>query len=232
MSARLTTLLALDLRLQRRYGIYYAYAFVILFYAGTLYFAGDYLPAWVVGLVVYTDPAVVGFFFIGALMMLEKAEGARSALAMTPISAGEYLLSKTMTLSGVSLVSVIVIGSLAHSDTSWPVLLPATLLTSITFIGIGAPIALRFKTVTAYLIGSTGYLVPAILPAGFALFDPMPVWAIIIPTASQLELIQIGLGKTPQGGWEMAAMFAVAGVMAVAAQWFGMRSLAGELGRK
>jgi fluoroquinolone transport system permease protein len=232
MSARLATLLALDAHLQFRYGIYYAYAFVVAFYAVVLIYGAPYLPAWAIGVIVYTDPAVVGFFFLGALMMLEKGEGARSALAMTPISVDEYVASKTVTLSTISLIAVTVIGLLAHSGTNLAVLLPAALLTSISFISIGVPIALRFKSVTSYLVGSTGYLLPIVLPAGIAFLDPMPAWAMLIPTASQLNLILIGLGKTPVSGWEMAAMFAIATAAALAANRFGVHSLAKELGRE
>ncbi|MEX0957193.1 MAG: hypothetical protein WDZ83_18520 [Rhizobiaceae bacterium] len=232
MSARLATLIGLDARLQFRYGVYYAYAFVIVFYALIIFYAGDWLPAWAIGVVVYTDPAVVGFFFLGALMMLEKAEGARSALAVTPVSSAIYLWSKAITLTVVAVIAVTVISSLIHGGVNWTLLIVATALTSIQFIGIGVPIARRFRTVTSYLIGSAGLLVPVVLPGALALYDPMPTWAIIIPAASQLKLILIGLESGTASALEIAAMLSVAALAAAASVWWGIRDLEKELGRK
>jgi fluoroquinolone transport system permease protein len=231
MNARLATLLSLDARLQLRYGIYYAYAMVVAFYVAALTWLGPFLPPQAVGLIIYSDPAVLGFFFLGALMMLEKAEAARSALAMTPISAADYVWSKTLTLTAVAVVAVTIIGALPHGETNWPILIAATVLTSIQFIGIGVPIALKFRTVTAYLIGSGGLLLPVVLPAGLALLDPMPAWAIIIPAASQLRLVLIGTGVAKAGAGEVAAMLAICMAAAAAGLYVGIRSLKREFGK-
>lgn len=231
MSARFATLIALDARLQLRYGIYYAYAVVVAFYVAVLVYLGPWLPPQAAGLIIYSDPAVLGFFFLGALMMLEKAEAARTALAMTPVSAADYVWSKTLTLTAVSVIAVAVIGTLAHEGANWPVLIAATVLTSMQFIGIGVPIALKFRTVTAYLIGSGGLLLPVILPAGLALLDPVPYWAIIIPAVSQLRLVLVGTGANTAGVGEIAAMLAVSAAAAAAGIHVGIRSLKREFGK-
>lgn len=232
MTARLATLLRHDARLQLRNGIYYAYAVVIAFYFAVLIWAAPFLPGWFVGVVIYSDPSVLGFFFLGGLMMLEKAEGARSALAMTPVSAADYLVSKTITLTIVAVIAVAVIGVLVNAGTGLPLLLLGGALTSIAFVGIAAPIALGFKSVTSYIVGSTGLVLPIVLPAGLALLDPMPVWAIIVPTASQLRLILVGLGWGSASLWEIAAMVLVSAAFAAACLWLGIASLKKELGYK
>jgi fluoroquinolone transport system permease protein len=231
MSARLATLLSLDARLQLRYGIYYAYAVVVAFYVVALVWLAPFLPPQTVGLIVYSDPAVLGFFFLGALMMLEKAESARTALAMTPVSAADYVWSKTLTLTAVAVVAVAIIGSAAQGPMNWPVLLAATVLTSVQFIGVGVPIALGFRTVTAYLIGSAGLMLPFVLPAGLALLDPMPAWAIVVPAASQLRLVLIGAGAAAGGAGEIAAMLAVCAIAAAAGIFVGIRGLKREFGK-
>ncbi len=230
MSPRLTTLAGLDVRLQLRYGIYYAYAFVIAFYVAVAVAFGNRLPAGAVGFIVYSDPAVLGFFFIGALMMLEKAEGTRIALAVTPATPADYLWAKTLTLTTVAVVAVAIIGALAHAHPNWAVLLPATVMTSVCYIGIGVPIALRFRTVTSYLIGSAGWLTPVVAPGLIAFLDPMPAWAMIVPTAAQLRLILVGVGAAETGKAELAAMFAVALAAAAGAFRLGTWSLMRELG--
>ena len=231
MSPRLATLLSLDARLQLRYGIYYAYAVVVAFYVALLVWLAPFLPPRVAGLIIFSDPAVLGFFFLGALMMLEKAEAARVALAMTPVSAADYVLSKTLTLTAIAVMAVGVIAGAAHESANWPILIAATVLTSIQFIGIGIPIALKFRTVTAYLIGSAALLLPVVLPAGLALLDPMPGWAIVIPAASQLRLILIGTGVADAGAGGIAAMLAVCAIAAAVGMLAGIRSLKREFGK-
>lgn len=232
MARRLATLIAHDARLQFRYGIYFAYAFVLAFYIIVLLYAGPYLPAWLPALIIFTDPAVLGFFFLGALMMLEKAEDARSALAITPISAADYFWAKTTTLTTMALIAVAILTPFLHEAVNWPMLFAIVALTSIHFIGIGVLTAFYFKTVTSYLIGAAGFLIPIIAPGFIALMDPMPLWAILIPSVSQFKLILIATGATSANAGEIAAMFIIALLAALGTVWLAIRSLKKELGSK
>ena len=232
MSGLLATLVIHETRLQFRYGIYLAYAFVVAFYAGALVWGGAYLPPAFVAFIIYTDPAVLGFFFLGALMMLEKAEGVRLALSVTPVAPRAYFWAKALPLTALGLVAVVIMAPLVHAGIDWPVLLGAVLLTALAYLGIGVPIALHFRTVTSYLIGSAGFLMPVILPAFLAFLDPMPGWAMIVPTAAQLRLIMVGTGAVDDGPIAVTVMFVIALASAVAAVWFGIKRLEKEIGRK
>ncbi|MBU1175135.1 MAG: hypothetical protein KKH72_07000 [Alphaproteobacteria bacterium] len=232
MSGLFLTLVAHETRLQFRYGIYFAYAFVVAFYVGVLVWGGAYLPPALVGFIIYSDPAVLGFFFLGALMMLEKAEGVRRALAIAPVSASAYFWAKALPLTLLGLVAVATMAPLVHAAVDWPVLMAAVALTALAYLGIGVPIALHFRTVSSYLIGSAGLMMPIILPAFLAFLDPMPAWAMIVPTAAQLRLIMIGTGAASDGFGAAVLMFAVALAGTVAAIWFGLERLEKEIGRK
>jgi fluoroquinolone transport system permease protein len=135
LTTRIATLARLDVTLQRRYGIYYAYAFVVAFYAAIIHLAGPALPAAAVGFIIWSDPAVLGFFFLGALMMLEKAEGARAALGVSPASPVDYVLAKTVTLTALAVAAVAVIGVVSPDNENWPVLLAGTVLISCSSFG-------------------------------------------------------------------------------------------------
>ncbi len=165
MTASALTLLTHDLRLQRRYGIYYAYAFVMAFYVLALRYAAPWLPEWAVSVLVYSDPATVGFFFLGALMMLERSELSRTALAVTPISARDYLLAKAASLGALAVVASALLGVISPGSVNWALYLPAVSITAISYLLLGVPIALRFRTVTGYLIGSAGLLALACVPS-------------------------------------------------------------------
>ena len=220
-----------DARLQYRYGIYAAYAFVVGFYALVLTLGRDVLPGWAVALIVYTDPAAVGFFFLGALMMLEKAEGVRTALATSPADASTYLGGKVVTLTAIALVACVVL-LLVHRAAPYPLLLLASVaLTSIAFLGIGVPIALAFRTVNGYLVGSSSFLTPLIGPAFLALLDPMPLWLGIWPPVAQLRLILVAMGYASASWTELLMLLGVAALAAIAAMIFAQRSLIRELGK-
>lgn len=232
MSARLAALVVHEARLQYRYGIYVAYAFVVAFYVAALAWGGAMLPPVFVAFVVYSDPAVLGFFFLGALMMLEKAEGVRFALSVSPVSATDYFVSKALPLTLLGVVAVAVMAPLVQARIDAAVLMGAVALTALTYLGIGVPIALRFRTVTSYLIGSAGLLLPAILPAFLAFLDPMPVWAMLVPTAAQLRLIMNGVGARADASPALALMFAATALGAAGAVWFALRRLDREIGQK
>ncbi len=231
-AARFLTLLRHDLRLQLRNGIYYAYAFVILTYAALLYWLGQYLPDWMPGLIILTDPAVIGFFFLGALMLLEQAEDVRTGLAVTPVSAAEYFWAKTLPLTALAVLAVGVIGLFLHTDTDHLMLAATVILTSVCFLGIGVPTALYFRSVASYLIGSGGYMIPIMAPLLLALGEEMPGWAIVLPTASQMRLVLVATGARDATTLELVLMFGVAAIAAAGAVWFAIRRLEGELGTK
>lgn len=229
--SRMFALAAHDARLQYRYGIYAAYIFVVGFYLLVLTVGRDVLPAWTIGFVIYTDPAVVGFFFLGALMMLEKAEGVRTALAASPVTSAQYLVGKMLTLSGLALLACVLM-LLVHGSTENPaLLLAAAALTSISFIGIGVPIALGFRTVNEYLIGAGAFLTPVIAPGFLALIEPMPAWLGLWPPVAQFRLMLVALGHASAGPIETVLFLGVASAAAVAATWFALVSLRREFGK-
>jgi fluoroquinolone transport system permease protein len=226
------TLLAHELRLQYRYGIYAAYGAVVTLYAIALAVLGPAAPDWIVALIIFSDPSALGFFFLGGLMLLEKGEGARVALAITPASARAYLLAKTVALTSLALLAVAVLGLVKAGPVRWELLLPVVALTSAFCIGIGAGFALRFSTVNGYILGTAALLFPLFGPSLLALLEPMPAMLAVIPTVSQFRLILVALGHGSALPVEIAAMFAVQLVAAIAALALGERALLRELGHK
>lgn len=231
MSGRLLALVRHDMRLQARYGIYLAYGFVVAFYVTVLVGLGELLPSWAIGVLLYSDPAAVGFFFLGALMMLEKGEGVRTALAAAPTGAADYLAGKAITLTGLSLLAALIIVLAAHPEADLGLLLIGQALTSVGFIGLGVPLALRFRTVNGYLVGAGAALTPFLVPAGLALLEPMPIWALLWPPVAQLRLILVATGHGVATPVEIALMLVSMLVFAVAAAAVALVALRRELGK-
>ncbi len=55
-------------------------------------------------LIIFNEPTMVGFIFIGISIILEKDQEVLSALFITPINHHFYLLSRVITLSTISLI--------------------------------------------------------------------------------------------------------------------------------
>lgn len=59
-------------------------------------------------LLIYNDPAIVGFIFIGISIILEKDQEVLPALFVTPLNRHIYLISRIMTLSLIGFFSALV----------------------------------------------------------------------------------------------------------------------------
>jgi fluoroquinolone transport system permease protein len=231
-SARAITLLRHDVQLQWRYGIHLAYAVVVAIYTMILGGAGQALPRWVTGALLFSDPAALGFFFLGALMMLERSEGVRTALAVTPMSVGEYLFAKTATLTAVALVACAILAIAGPGGSDVGLLTLTVVLTSVQYVGIGVPIAIHFRTVNAYLVGSAGFLTPLVGPGFLALLDPLPTWLLVIPAVAQFRLLLVATGAATATPAALGVMLGAALLAAVGAMLLARDALARELGRR
>ena len=95
---RFTSALKYDLKFQIRHGFYYAYAFVVTFYLIALLNIPLGIREWVTTLVIFSDTSVLGFFFVGSIILLERGQGTLNTLFVTPIRLHEFLLSKSLSL--------------------------------------------------------------------------------------------------------------------------------------
>ncbi|MCB9994663.1 MAG: hypothetical protein H6873_13530 [Hyphomicrobiaceae bacterium] len=227
----LPTLLSFEVRLQQRYGIYYAYGFVIAFYVLALIYLAPYFPDWLPAIIIYSDPAAIGFFFLGALMMLEKGQSTRMALGVTPVSATDYFSAKAISLAAISLVAVLILSFFFAGPVDHALLLVAATITSVQFIALGVPTALYFRTVTSYLMGAAGVFTPFVLPAGFAFFDHLPLWAMLWPPTAEFRLILDATGARTDTMTDLLILFAVSLAGTALAIWFAIHRLEEEFGR-
>ncbi len=232
MPNRLAVLLGHDLRLQWRYGIFAAYAMVITSTGLVVYFLKDVLPSWFVGLMVFTDNSAIGFFFLGGMLLLERAENVRDTLAVTPVSGTEYLISKTVTLTLFALAAVTVVALVVDLTTNWPLYLVATAITSIFYLGFGAWMAVRIKTVTGYITSSLLYFFPVIVPAGVAFMEPMPLVFAVLPTAAQFDLVLAGLDGTALSPARLTILLVSSALGAILSFRLGVQALRREFGVK
>ena len=163
---RLLATIRCDLRLQQRNGFYYASAFVVAVYAlglSQLHATGARLNlAALLPAVVLNNLMITSFYFIAALVLLEKTEGTLTAQVVSPLHAGEYIAAKVITLTALALaynlaVVVLVVGSQFSGESRRTEGLPliagigamAALMVMVGFVAVA-----RYDSVNEFLLPS------------------------------------------------------------------------------
>lgn len=187
----LRSMLSWDIRIQVRYGFYAVYAVVTLFY---LLILGN-LPADLVEpalvLVVVTDTAVLGFYFIGALVLIEKREGVLDALVVTPLGIRGYIVSKTISLTALAaLASTVVVAFVHPTGVDFALLLAGVAPTASLFVLVGIAAVARFDTINRYFFSAVLYGTILYAPlAGYLGVFETPLY-YLLPIQPTLVLVE------------------------------------------
>ncbi|KMQ52261.1 ABC transporter permease [Chitinispirillum alkaliphilum] len=187
-----------DLRFQYRHGFYFVYAFILVVYIVLLRNLPDYLVEPFAVLLILSDSAVLGFFFIGGILLLERGQGILDALFITPLRPREYLVSKVVSLTVLSLlVSLcILLGGAGFPYSIIPVIAGIG-LTSSLFILFGCMLGLKATSVNSYFAIAMVVLFPMFLPllGYFGIYDSL-LWNFL-PTHSCIVLTSAYFGHVP-----------------------------------
>ena len=84
---RLRQLLLWELKFQARYGIHFLYGFLTALYAAVLVSLPSFWQKNAAALLIFSDPAAMGLFFMGAIILLEKSQRVTAGFAVSPIKA-------------------------------------------------------------------------------------------------------------------------------------------------
>lgn len=195
---RLASCVRHDVRLQWRAGFYAVYAVLVAVYVLVLGGLEPDLQRSATALMIYIDPSVLGFFFLGGLMLFERGDGALDALFVGPLRAGEYIAAKGISLTLLALLSSLALAIGAGVvPTSAPLMLSGVALTSLMITFFAVAIGSRLTTVNRYFFGGALLSLPLIAP----IFEfvglvshPLLAW---LPAAPGLALIDAGLGGAP-----------------------------------
>lgn len=186
-----------DLRLQVRYGVYAAYAFVAVAYIVLLRSLSPEPRLLVLPPLLLSEAGVIGFFFAGTVLHLERSDGVLSALAVTPLRSGRYLASKMASLALLSALVALVIAAAAVGATiRAPLLALAAALTTALFVAGGLAAAAWFRSLDGFAIwgglGSAVFGLPVLPYLGVL---DSPLWWLS-PTHPALVLLDRAAGPT------------------------------------
>ncbi len=189
---RLLNALKTDIIFQYRQGFYWIYLLITLVYMTIMSKLPEgNIKAVGVMLAVFSDPSMLGFFFIGGIVMMEKVQGVIKYLGVTPVYAWEYLLAKALSLSLVSLAAGSLITKVTYKgEVRFGLLLLGILLSSVFFTLYGFLIAAWARTINQYFIKMVPFMVLIALPCFSFLLKEQSVLFDLFPSVAGLRLIQ------------------------------------------
>lgn len=149
---RLICALKGDIRYQWRYGFYFIYAFMSVLYVVIIRLLPESWRETALIVTLLSDPALLGFFFIGGILQLERGEGLLDALFLSPLRPHEYALSKALSLGLVAAAAglLVALGS-GLPGVRYALLVPSMLIGSMCFTFIGISVSVNLKSTNAFL---------------------------------------------------------------------------------
>ena len=182
-----------ELGFAARYGIIPLYGLLTVVYLLMLSVTPTASRSLTGGIVILTDPAAMGLFFMGAMVLLEKSQQVHCALAASPVRPWEYAVGKVLPLMVVGLCVALPLAAFAEMPLLGVAL--ATVLGSFLFSMLGIVLATASASLNRFLIYSMPVEIVAFVPATFYWFSSLqsPVW-LLHPCVAALALMKPDTG--------------------------------------
>ncbi|MBN1998836.1 hypothetical protein JW935_14850 [candidate division KSB1 bacterium] len=213
-----------DIRFQFKYGFYYVYLLIAIIYIAVLQSVpGDFrIPLLIFFL--FTDICVLGFFFVGGLVLLEKGQRILHVLAVTPMSAKEYVLGKIISLALMAFLTsyVITLAVLGWINFIFHFCY-VVLCSSIFYTAFGLIVVVRSKNLNHYFFRSIVYTIFLLIPAidFFQIFQSRIFY--LWPTKAALILLSASFYDCPVTDVFMAYISLL--IWMIAAVWAAQRQI-------
>lgn len=189
---RVKALVKGDIGFQFKYGFYFLYLFFTAIYIGLLFALHVSWREKAALLMIFTDPAALGLYFMGAIILLEKSERVLDSIAISPVKPVEYVLSKLLSISIISTMVGILIGMAGGVISNVFYFCAGVFLGSCLFSAVGLIIAANIPTLNAFIIATIPASLFINVPAIAYLFGFKTNWMILHPGVSIIELCANG----------------------------------------
>jgi fluoroquinolone transport system permease protein len=213
---RLVSALRLEFTLQVRQKFLHAAVFSGLIWLAVLLPMPAHLRPIAEPYVLIGDISIIGFFFIGGTVFLEKQERTIGAIVSTPLRFWEYLTAKLSVLSSISLFVAVVVTVIAGGTPPRPVpLMLAVVLGTLIMLLVGFASSLPFASVTDWFLSAT---VPLAVLTVLPILDYSGAWpntyAYLIPTHGPMLLLGAAFEQVVLAPWQLAyaVLYPIAGI--------------------
>ncbi|MDX5712574.1 ABC transporter permease [Clostridioides difficile] len=175
---RLKNLILGDIQFQFKYGFYFLYLFLSIIYICIINVFPTFMREKIVIIMIYSDPAAMGLFFMGAIVLLEKSQRVLNSLAVSPVKVSEYILSKVISLGVISSIVAMFIAITLNLD-NIIISTIGTFFSSIIFSLLGLILASKASSLNQFIVLS--------IPIEIICFIP-PILNVLLDTKSYANL--------------------------------------------
>lgn len=187
-----------DMKFQWKYGFYFLYVIIIIIYFMIFSFFQGEVKNTIVSVCVYSDPAAMGMFFMGALILLEKSQRVTNSIAISPVTAWEYILGKSISIGIISEIAGMIL--LLQGHTRNIVLSSIGIFTgSVIFSLCGIMVGAKIESLSQYIVCTIPFeiigFVPVILYRIGFLWDEKLM--LLHPGCSVMQLIEGNISLAP-----------------------------------
>lgn len=189
---RLAATLQTDVRVQLRNGFYLATAFVVACSIALLRWLPNDVAALLLPVVLLENILINTFYFVSALLLLERGEGTLAAQSVTPLRGDEYLASKVMTLTALSLVESLLIAiAVVGLNGRLLTMSIGIALAAILFCLSGVALIVHYESINEFIMPSVLFTAVLSLPILGYFGVGARAWYLLHPIQGSLELMQM-----------------------------------------
>lgn len=194
-----------DIRFQTRHGFYIVYGFVSLFYIIVLRWMPMEVRKYMAPVIVLMDPAAVGFFMAGAVILLERSQGVLDPLFITPLRLRHYIWSKAWTLALLGFLSgeVVIVSSLSIAQMTFLKMVGLYTIAVIMAL-FGVALAVQAKSVNMFLLQAALVMMVLLLPL-LSYFHLVSISFSFLPTDAALYM----LAHAESFSWQKNSAYAI-----------------------
>ena len=180
-----------DMIFQWKYGFYGLYILMIFIYIVIFsFFSGDVKDT-IVSICVYSDPAAMGMFFMGALILLEKSQRITNSIAISPVTPVEYILGKVVSIGIISEIVGIILKAQGVSG-NYLLCAMGIFAGSVIFSLCGIIVGAKIESLNQYIIWTIPFEIVGFVPVilyriGFMWNSRM---MLLHPGCSVMQLIE------------------------------------------
>lgn len=185
---KLSALIKGDIRFQFKYGFYFLYMIMTVLYLVLINVLPQTWRAQGAALMIFSDPAAMGLYFMGAIVLFEKGERVLDSIAVSPIRPVEYVLSKLISIAAISVAAGVAIGIGGAISANPFFFVIGVFLGSCLFSAVGLIVAVKISTLNQFVVATIPAELLINVPAIAWFFGWKPDWLLLHPGVCILEL--------------------------------------------
>lgn len=189
---RLYNMVKLELKILKKNGIILLYIFLTLVYVAVIFFLPYRIINEAAAIIIFSDPVAIGFFMMGAVILMERNQNICDILCVTPLRKYEYVLGKVVSFIILGMISSLII-ALCSGIGHIIAVMAGIFFSSFLYSCIGICVAIKIRSLNQFFLASVPVETILSVPAILAVTGAFPINKLLLhPAVSGIYLIYSG----------------------------------------